>query len=113
MLNHILASELWDDNDKYSLDYHASSPFVMNKYGITMTITQSGWQIQCNNPEIIDAISQNELYSVNAITSDDSSPSNTYLADFKVQQTELDYIDLAKRIINDIEKNGQVALTLF
>lgn len=113
MLNHILASELWDDNDKYSLDYHASSPFVMNKYGITMTITQSGWQIQCNNPEIIDAISQNELYSVNAITSDDSSPSNTYLADFKLQQTELDYIDLAKRIINDIEKNGQVALTLF
>ena len=104
MLNHILASELWDDNDKYSLDYHASSPFVMNKYGITITITQSGWQIQCNNPEIIDAISQNELYSVNAITSDDSSPSNTYLADFKVQQTELDYIDLAKMIINDIER---------
>ena len=69
-----------------------------------MTITQSGWQIQCNNPEIIDAISQNELYSVNAITSDDRSPSNTYLAYVKVQQTELDYIDLAKMIINDIER---------
>lgn len=106
MLNHILAAELWDDNNKYSLDYHASSPFVINKYGISMTITQSGWLIQCNNSDIMNAISQNELYSVDAIASDDGQVSNTYLANFKNLQTELDYIDLAKRIVNDIENNS-------
>ena len=99
MLNHILVSELWDDNVKYSLDPHASSPFVMNKCGVTLTITQDGWKVFCNNAEVINSLCDKEVYSVTAIPDED----NCYLVDFKRDSAEMDYIDLAKTIIIDVE----------
>ena len=99
MLNHILVSELWDDNDKYSLDPHASSPFIMNKCGVTLTITQNGWKITCNDSEVIDKISSNELFNITSLTDED----NSYLVDFKTDSSEMDYIDLAKVFIKEVE----------
>ena len=99
MLNHILVSELWDDNDKYSLDPHASSPFIMNKCGVTLTITQNGWKITCNDSEVIDKISSNELFNITSLTDED----NSYLVDFKTDSSEMDYIDLAKFFIKEVE----------
>ena len=99
MLNHILVSELWDDNDKYSLDPHASSPFVMNKCGVTLTITQNGWKITCNDSEVIDKISSKELFNITSLTDED----NSYLVDFKTDSSEMDYIDLAKVFIKEVE----------
>lgn len=99
MLNHILVSELWDDNDKYSLDPHASSPFIMNKCGVTLTITQNGWKITCNDSEVIDKISSKELFNITFLTDED----NSYLVDFKTDSSEMDYIDLAKFFIKEVE----------
>jgi hypothetical protein len=99
MLNHILVSELWDDNERYSLDPHASSPFVMNKCGVTLSITQRGWLMTCNNAEVITVLCNKELYSVTAIPDED----NSYLVDFKTESPEIDYIDLAKSLIKDVE----------
>ena len=99
MLNHILVSELWDDNDKYSLDPHASSPFIMNKCGVTLTITQNGWKITCNDSEVIDKISSKELFNITSLTDED----NSYLVDFKTDSSEMDYIDLAKFFIKEVE----------
>jgi len=103
MLNHILVDELWDDNNKYSLDPHASSPFVMNKMGVTLSITQNGWQMNCNDSRIIDKINDNELYSVTKVQDQETM----YLCDFLSQDSAMDYIDLAKQIISDIEKEDQ------
>ena len=99
MLNHILVSELWDDNNKYSLDPHASSPFVMNKVGVSLTITQDGWKINCNDSLIIDKIKDSNIYSVSQIEGEETM----YLCDFYVPAADMDYIDLAKLIISDIE----------
>ena len=99
MLNHILVSELWDDNDRYSLDPHASSPFVMNKCGVTLSITQDGWLMTCNNENVVNCLYNNDTYSIANVEGED----NTYLVDFKYDATEMDYIDLAKMVINNIE----------
>ncbi len=101
MLNHILELELRENKVNYSLDNHASSPFVMNKYGVTFTITQNGWEVQCNSKEVIDAIS-NSGTSIAKIKEDENS--NIYLINLEDTQCNLDYIDLAKGIIQDIEK---------
>ena len=100
MLNHILVSELWDGNDKYSLDPHASSPFVMNKLGITLSISQEGWLVNCNDDCLMDKIAESELYSVSKIQDQETM----YICDLRSENTEIDYIDLAKQIISDIER---------
>ena len=99
MLNYILVQELWDDNDKYSLNPHASSPFVMNKCGVTLSITQEGWRMTCNNTSIINAINHSAIYDVNILENEE----NTYLVNFKPDNTEMDYIELAKLVIREIE----------
>jgi len=99
MLNHILIDELWDDNIKYSLDPHASSPFVMNKVGVTLSITQDGWLLNCNDPQIIDKLKRSELYSVGNLPEQET----LYLCNFSSANSGLDYIELAKQIISDIE----------
>ena len=99
MLNHILISELWDNNEKYSLDPHASSPFVMNKCGVTLTITQDGWLINCNENSIIQKIEDNGLYTVSPLQNEDT----LYLCKFKDFSCGMDYIDLGKLIVSDIE----------
>lgn len=106
MLNHILVSELWDGNDKYSLDPHASSPFVMNKLGITLSISQEGWVMQCSNENIIEKITESSEYSICKYGEED----NIYLVDFASDESSLDYIDLAKILIGDIE-NAHVAIS--
>ncbi len=99
MLNHILISELWDNNEKYSLDPHASSPFVMNKCGVTLTITQDGWLINCNEKSIMQKIEDNGLYTVSPLQNEDT----IYLCNFKDFSSGMDYIDLGKHIVSDIE----------
>lgn len=100
MLNHILASELWDGNDKYSLDPHASRPFVMNKFGISLSISQEGWIMQCGNSAIISNIKKSANYSISSYGDDN----NMYLIDFASNDSCLDYIELAKILIKDIEQ---------
>lgn len=99
MLNHILVSELWDNNNKYSLDPHASSPFVMNKLGVTLSISQNGWIVNCNDDRLMENLNDNELYSISSIQYQEP----TYICDFRSEDSELDYIDLAKKFISDIE----------
>ena len=101
MLNHILVDEMWDNNVNYSLDPHASSPFVLNKYSISLTITQSGWKVRCDDLNMINTLKRNDHYSINPTGISDEW--NYYLFDFKKQQNDMDYIDLAKIIIKDIE----------
>lgn len=101
MLNHILISELWDDNVNYSLDPHASSPFVMNKYHISFDITQSGWKVGCEDQNLINSLERNDLYSIKLTCISDEG--NYYLFDFNEQRNDLDYIDLAKVIVMNIE----------
>ena len=98
MLNHILVSELWDNNVKYSLDPHASSPFVMNKCGVTFSITQNGWKMTCNNDTIINNINNSQIYTI--IKTEEE---NTFIVDFANNSNEMDYIDLAKTVITKIE----------
>ena len=101
MLNHILVDEMWDNNVNYSLDPHASSPFVLNKYSISLTITQRGWKVRCDDLNMINTLKRNDHYSINPTGI--SEEWNYYLFDFKKQQNDMDYIDLAKIIIKDIE----------
>ena len=53
----------------------------------------------CNNAEVITVLCNKELYSVTAIPDED----NSYLVDFKTESPEIDYIDLAKSLIKDVE----------
>lgn len=101
MLNHILMSELWDNNVKYSLDPHASHPFVMNKCPATLTITQNGWQVHCDNQEVFEKLSSNK--SIIVISNDDADDSYTYIVDISPNTENMDYIDLAKVIVKEIE----------
>ena len=104
MLNHILISELRDNNVKYSLDPHGSSPVVLNKLGVTLTITQKGWLIECDNKAIVDILK--DMYSVTPVQLDNSE--NQYYLDFIHKDGLDDYIDLAKQIIKDIESNSLI-----
>lgn len=99
MLNHILFDEVQDDSGNYSLDPHASSPFVMNKFGVTLSIMQNGWKMTCNNKNVISGLEDNLLYSISLVPDEE----NTYMVDFKKISMEMDYIDLAKMIIRDVE----------
>ena len=99
MLNHILFYEVRDGSGNYGLDPHASSPFVMNKYGVTLSIMQNGWKMTCNNENVISSLEDNQLYSISLVPDEE----NTYMVDFKNDPIEMDYIDLAKNIIKDIE----------
>ena len=101
MLNHILVSELWDDNVNYSLDPHASSPFMMTKYHISITITQDGWLVGCDDMDLINSLELNNLYSIKPGNA--SNEENLYLFDFAEPHNDMDYIDLAKVIVSDIE----------
>ena len=100
VLNHILVAAVWDDNVKYSLDPHGSQPFVMNETGTTLTITQNGWLVGCKTSEVMDKISDRDLYSIELQSEEDG----TYLVNFKNTDCGLDYIDLAKQLISDIEE---------
>ena len=94
-------SELWDNNVKYSLDPHASHPFVMNKCPATLTITQNGWQVHCDNQEVFEKLSSNK--SIMVISNDDADDSYTYIVDISPNTENMDYIDLAKVIVKEIE----------
>lgn len=99
MLNHILVSEIWDDNVKYSLDNHGSDAVMLNETGTTLSITQHGWLVRCSRPDIMRQIAESaSLYSV--VPQDESS----YLIDFRQKGPDSDYILLGKQIIADIEK---------
>lgn len=108
MLNRILVSEIWDDNVKYSLDYHASSPMVLNKLGYNLDMKQEGWQLVCRDADIVAALQNKDLYSIRPVTieseGEEPHPSNhTFIIDFANNPDNLDYIDLAKQVIADIE----------
>jgi hypothetical protein len=100
MLNHILFSEIRDDNETYSLDNHASRPVVLNKLGISLTITQNGWQMICNNADVITALQSKPQY---VITHNESSDSGEFLVNMSAKNSSMDYIELAKQLIADIE----------
>lgn len=108
MLNRILVSEIWDDNVKYSLDYHASAPLVLNKLGCYLDMKQEGWQLVCRDADLIAALHDKELYSIRPITihSEEEEPrvsEDTFIIDFANNPDNLDYIDLAKQVIADLE----------
>ena len=108
MLNRILVSEIWDDNVKYSLDNHASAPLVLNKLGCYLDMKQEGWQLICRDANLIAALQDKELYSIRPITihSEEEEPrvsEDTFIIDFANNPDNLDYIDLAKQVIADLE----------
>ncbi len=98
MLNYILIKEL-NDEKKYSLGYKASSPLTINNYGITLTISQKGWIVGCNNQLLIEKLSTSNIYSVAPIESEES----LYIFAFCDKECGMDFIDLGKQIVADIE----------
>lgn len=112
MLNHILVSELWDDNVKYSLDAHGSSPFKMEKLGVLLTISQNGWIVITPNDKYMEDFSTNDDYEVSKTTyivsdsdntgedAEENKVRNAYLITTK---GDIDYIELGKLIVKGIE----------
>lgn len=100
VLNHILISKLWNPN-KYSLDFHASSPFVMIQLGVTLTITQEGWLVDFGNTDLVNALRSSEVYKITDFSSETSA--TKYLVDFFTIDESYDYIDLGIMLVNDIE----------
>lgn len=99
MLNHILYSEL-NDEEKYSLDSHASSAFSMDKCGVTLTILQEGWKVGCNNEVIIHALENSDLYTISPVEGEDTM----YIFDFRDIACGMDYVELGIHIVQDLEK---------
>ena len=99
LLNYILFRELGDDV-KYSLDQHSSSPLLMNKIGVTFSITQNGWEFSCKNKKILDKLYNSDLYELRNI----NQQGDTFLINFKNTSSDYDYIELAQIVIKDIEE---------
>lgn len=98
MLNHILISEIWDNNVKYSLQHLGSEALVLNETGVTISITQQGWKVSCAQLNVAEALSQSDSYAI--VGRDD----NSCLVDFHLKSPDNDYIALGRRIISDIEQ---------
>jgi hypothetical protein len=101
MLNYILWKKL-NDNDRYQLDPHASSPLSLPD-GITMTITQDGWLLEGNVNDISSEIARTENLEVIPIGED-------LITGWLVKKinSKEDYVEFGLRLVRSI--NAIVAL---
>lgn len=109
LLNLILVSQMWDDNVKYSLDNHASSPMTLNKLGVSLDMKQEGWQLVCRDKDLVAALKSRDFYAINPVafeSEENDEPQvseDTFIVNFANDPGDLDYIDLAIQIIVDLE----------
>lgn len=67
LLNIILVCQMWDNDVKYSLDSHASSPMTLNKLGVSLDMKQEGWQLVCRDKNLIAALKNRDFYAINPV----------------------------------------------
>lgn len=109
LLNHILINQMWDNNVKYSLDYHASSPMTLNKLGVSLDMKQEGWQVVCRDKDLVAALKNRDFYAINPVAFESEEnvepqvSEDTFIVNFANDPGDLDYIDLAIQIIVDLE----------
>lgn len=109
LLNLILVCQMWDNDVKYSLDSHASSPMTLNKLGVSLDMKQEGWQLVCRDKDLIAALKNRDFYAINPVAFESEEnvepqvSEDTFIVNFANDPGDLDYIDLAIQIIVDLE----------
>ncbi len=101
VLNYILYQKL-NDYDKYALDEHASSPMVIRQTGLSLSITQEGWKLECEKDEIINFLREKSYYNIKDSGIPEESVKKAYIID-QTTNSNMDYIELGIVITKDIQ----------